>query len=119
MNEYAHQFSEKFFLNDSLWILFDDLVKEVPIKFTDEKEFFRNVNHIEVEDSLSYYFVFINDYRLKNDVAPLRFEKSNIKNIILNKRKLNLLNKVKSDLYQQALLDNDIEIYNIKKNDKD
>lgn len=119
LNEYAHQFSKKFFLNDSLWIMFDELVNEVPLKVADRKEFFKNVNHVEVEDSLSYYFVYINDFRLKNDVAPLRFEKSNIKNIIVNKRKLNLLNKVKSDLYQQALLNNDIEIYDIKKNDTD
>ena len=119
LNEYAHQFSEKFFLNDSLWIMFDELIKEVPLKIADRKGFFKNVNHVEVEDSLSYYFVYVNDYRLKYDVAPLRFEKSNIKNIIINKRKLDLLNKVKSELYQEALLNKDIEIYDIKENDKD
>jgi len=118
LNEYAHQFSEKFFLNDSLWILFDELRKEVPIKVVDRKSFFKNVKHLELEDSLSYFFVYINDYRLKQDVAPLMFEKSNIKNIIINKRKLNLLNTVKSDLYQQALLNKDIEIYELKKNDE-
>jgi hypothetical protein len=118
LNEYAHQFSEKFFLNDSIWIMFDELIKEVPLSVADRKGFFKNVNHVEVEDSLSYYFVYLNDYRLKHDVSPLSFEESNIKNIIINKRKLNLLNKVKSELYQEALLNKDIEIYDIKENNK-
>jgi hypothetical protein len=119
LNEYAHQYAEKFFLNDNQWILFDELIKEVPLKVKERKGFFKNIKHVEVEDSLSYYFVFIKDYRLKNDIAPLSFEESNIKNIIINKRKLNLINKVKSELYNEALLNKDIEIYDIKQNDED
>jgi len=114
LKEYAHQFSEKFFLNEKQWILFDELLAEVPLNITDRAGFLKNIKHIEMDDSLSYYFVYIKDYRLKNDVALLSFEKLNIKNIIINKRKLNLMNKIKNELYQEALLERDIEIYDIK-----
>ncbi|MCO6500910.1 MAG: hypothetical protein J5I47_11140 [Vicingus serpentipes] len=114
LKEYAHQFSEKFFLNENQWILFDDLLQEVPLSVNNREGFLKNIKNVELEDSLSYYFVFIKDYRLKSDVAPLNFEKLNIKNIIINKRKLNLMNKIKNELYQEALLKKDIEIYDIK-----
>ena len=118
LNEYAHQYAEKFFLNDNQWILFDELLIEVPLKINQRKEFLKNIKHVEVEDSLSYYFVYVKDYRLKKDVAPLSFERLNIKNIIINKRKLNLMNKVKNELYQEAFLNNDIEIFDNEQNDK-
>ena len=78
----------------------------------------KNVKTIELEDSLSFYFVYIKDYKLKNDVSPLSFETHNIKNIIINKRKLNLITKVSSDLYQEANINKDIEIYDKLDNEK-
>ena len=39
LNEFAHQYAEKFFLNENQWILFDDLVKEVPLNVSDRKGF--------------------------------------------------------------------------------
>ena len=118
LKEYAHQFAETFFLNDNQWILFDELLDEVPLDVNNREGFLKNIKHVELEDSLSYYFVYIKDYRLENDVAPLSFEKLNIKNIIINKRKLNLMNRIKNELYQEALMNKDIEIYDIK-NEKD
>jgi hypothetical protein len=41
----------------------------------------------------------------------LSFERENIRNILINKRKLQLITKMKNDIYEEALLKNDIEIY--------
>lgn len=114
LNELAHQYAEKFYLDDDQWILFDELKKHVPIKVKDVSGYLKNIKHIEVEDSLSYFFVKIKDYKLKKDVAPLSFEQHNIKNIIINKRKLKLINQIKSELYQEAFLNKSIEIYELK-----
>ena len=111
LKELAHQYSEKFHLDDSLWILFDELKVEVPLQVKQSQGFLKNIKNIEVEDSLSFYFVSIKDYKLEKDVSPLSFEKNNIKNIIINKRKLKLINKIKAELYQEAFLNKDIEIY--------
>jgi hypothetical protein len=111
LKELAHQYAEKFHMNENQWIYFDELKKEVPIKVVQTKNYLKNIKNIEVEDSLSYFFVHIKDYKLKKDVSPMSFEMQNIKNIIINKRKLSLINKVSSDLYQEAIMNNDIEIY--------
>lgn len=118
LKELAHQYGEKFHLADEQWILFDEFKKEVPISVSDTKGYLKNIKNIEVEDSLSYYFVHIKDYKLKNDVSPLSFEKHNIKNIIINKRKLSLINKIRNDLYQEAFMSKDIEIYETANDEK-
>ena len=117
IKEFAHQYAEKFHLTDEQWILFDELRNEVPINVSQAKGYLKNIKNIEVEDSLSFYFVHIKDYRLKNDLSPMSFESHNIKNIIVNKRKLSLINKIRSELYQEAFTSKDIEIYE-NKNEK-
>jgi hypothetical protein len=116
--ELAHQFGVKFHLNDEQWILFDELQNEVPISTSHRGDYLKNIKNIEVEDSLSLYFVHIKDYKLKNDASPLSFEANNIKNIIINKRKLSLINQIRSELYQEAFMNKDIEIYENKDDEK-
>lgn len=118
LNELVHQYAEKFYLDDDKWILFDALQKEVHLEVNQPASFLKNVKHIEVEDSLSHYFVKIKDYKLKDDVSPLSFEERNIRNIIINRRKLKLINQIKSDLFQEAFLTKKIEIYKTSTNEK-
>ena len=91
---------------------------EVPISVNETKGYLKNIKNIEVEDTVSYYFAHLKDYRLKNDVSPLSFEMHNIKNIIINKRKLSLINKIRNELYQEAFMSKDIEIYETTNNEK-
>jgi len=114
LKELAHQYAEKFHLNDDQWILFEELKSEVPVFVSQTEGFLKNIKNIEVEDSLSIYFVHINDYKLKKDISPLSFESKNIKNIIINRRKLSLINKIRSELYEEAFINKDIEIYDGK-----
>lgn len=111
LSEYCFQFAENFYLNDNSWLLFDDLLKEIPIKTYDQEQFLQNNRLIELQDSLSLYFVNIKGFKIKESVSPLSFEKENIKNIILNKRKLILINSLKKDLYINAQNNKEIEIY--------
>ncbi len=112
---YCHQFASNFYLDDSSWLLFDDLLKEIPIQTYNKELFLQNNRFVEVSDSLSNYFVNIKGFKIKNSLSPLTFEKDNIKNIILNKRKLLLITKMKEDVYNDAANTNKIEIYS---NDK-
>jgi hypothetical protein len=110
LENYCHQFAENFYLDDTQWLLFDDLLKEIPIQQTYNKELFlQNNRFIEVSDSSSLYFVNIKGFQIKNSISPLSFEKENIKNIILNKRKLELINKMKEEVYKDARVNNDAE----------
>ncbi|MCC6690770.1 MAG: hypothetical protein IT235_04490 [Bacteroidia bacterium] len=103
LESYCHQYAENFYLDDNSWLLFDDLLKEIPIQAAYNKELFlQNNRFIEVSDSSSLYFVNIKGFQIKNSISPLAFEKENIKNIILNKRKLELISSMKAEVLKEA-----------------
>ncbi|HXC05762.1 MAG TPA: hypothetical protein VNZ86_13465, partial [Bacteroidia bacterium] len=49
---YCHEFAENFYLDDNSWLLFDDLLKEIPIETYNKELFLRNNRFVEVADSL-------------------------------------------------------------------
>ena len=50
LEEYCHQFALTFFLDDNSWILFEDLLKEVPINTYNKEQFLKYNRFLEVED---------------------------------------------------------------------
>jgi len=115
---YCHQFAENFYLDDNSWLLFDDLLKEIPIQTYNKELFLQNNRFVEVSDSSNSYFLNIKGFKIRNSISPLSFEKENIKNIILNKRKLQLIIKMKEDIYNDAANNKKIEIYTNDKSKK-
>ncbi len=111
LENYCFQFAENFYLDDKTWLLFDDLLKEVPIRTYNKEEFLKQNKLIEMEDSLSLYFLNIKGFKIKNSISPLSFEKENIRNIIVNRRKLDIINKLKQDIYNDAANKSYFEIY--------
>jgi len=96
------------------WVFFKDIIKELPITITDQKEFLSTKTYIEVQDSLFYYFVNIKSYKLKGDLAPLTFVKDNVKSIILNKRKVMMIEELEKNIYQNALNHDNLQFFNEK-----
>lgn len=99
-----------YYLDDQSWLLFNDLLKEIPIKTYNEEQFLQNNRAVEIQDSAFIYMVNFLKFRIKDGVSPIGFERVNIRNIILNKRKLNLISKMKDDLYNEALVKKQIEV---------
>lgn len=108
---YCLQFAENFYLDENSWLLFDDLLKEIPIQTYNKELFLQNNRLVEVSDANFQYFLNIKGFKIRNSISPLSFERDNIKNIILNERKLDLINKMKDNVYKQALDKDKIEIY--------
>jgi len=115
LEEYCYQFASDFNLSDEEWLLFDDLLKKVPIKTYDKEEYLRNNRFIETNDTSSIWFVNIKGFKIKESFSPLSFEKDNIRNLIVNKRKLELIETMEKTAFEQALKNNNIKIYNVKK----
>ena len=111
---YCYQNASNYFLDDNAWLMFDDVLKEVPIETANEDIFLQNndnrIVQIEDTDNTSYYLD-IKGYMIKNGISPLSFEKENIKKILLNKRKMGLVEKMKLNSFEQAQLHYDVELY--------
>ncbi len=111
LEDYCHQYAINFFLDDNIWLLFDDLLKEIPIKTYDKEQYLKNNRFIEIVDSSAIYFVHIKGFKIKDSLSPISFEKENIKNIILNQRKLKLIQEMEKKTYLEALNNKDFETF--------
>ena len=112
--DYCLQFAEKFFLIDVDWVSWLDVVNELPEEFYDLLTNMQKIkkNHvIELEDNTYLYFLFIQDFKLKGTSSPLEYVSSLINKIIINKRKKELINNIERDLVEDAIINNNFEIY--------
>jgi hypothetical protein len=115
LQEYCYQFATDYYFNETEWLLFDELLKKVPISAYDKEQYLKNNRFIEVNDSTSIYFINIKGFKIKESLSPLTFETENIRNLIINKRKLDLINKMEKDAYNNAIKEKDVEILLPKK----
>jgi hypothetical protein len=83
----------------------------MPIENLNPEMFLKNNKFVTFKDSLYAYFLDINEYKLKNSLSPLSFEINNIKKILINKRKLQLIEKVKQEVVNDASSKKAFEIY--------
>ena len=100
-----------YFLDSENWLLFNDLLKQIPIKTYNQEEFLKNHRDLEYQDSMYIYLVRFKDFKIKESVSPLNFEKQRIRDIILNKRKIELIGRMQEDIYTNAQKKNVFEIY--------
>ena len=109
--EQCERFAADYFLDDQNWLQFNDVLKQIPIKTYNQEEFLKNHREVEYQDSLYVYLVIFRDFKIKEGISPLSFEKDRIREIILNKRKIDLIKKMHEDLYEKAVKNNDFEVY--------
>ena len=99
-------------LNDSLWIQTSQIVNKISaVNSENKKELLKKSNFIQLKDSLDLYLMQIKDVLFQNDTAPLDYVKPTIDQIILNKRKLELIKKLETDITKDAIKNKQFEIY--------
>jgi hypothetical protein len=110
--EYANEFATKAFIEDSVWIKFDEVLLETPLKeVSDKTNFLKRNSSIEVSDTDFIYFLRIFEYKVIGEIAPLEFIKESIVDIIVNKRKIELKKELEKNIYEEAEKTNAFEIY--------
>jgi hypothetical protein len=111
LEKYIEKFSDFYYLDDETWILFDDISKYIPLDTYNQETYLQNNRRIEINEDPLIYFVNFTDFIVKDGESPLSFEKENIRQIIINKRKLQIISQMREEVFQAALNDSDFEIY--------
>jgi hypothetical protein len=103
LEAYSFQYAEKYdYFNDD-WVDFSEIEKNLPLRIDNPQNLIKYRRYYEVKDSTYYYFLNIKDYRLLGSVAPLSYVIQDIRTIIMNKRKIQLVNSLESNIYNDAL----------------
>ena len=80
------------------------------VQIPNKVQFLKATPYHETEDENFLYFLKVDEYRISDNVSPLEFVTDEIKNIILNKRKVDLAKKLEDEVYENALEHKDFEI---------
>jgi len=102
--EYTESFEEN-------WLSFPLLMQKMPGTVQDPKQFLQRYKYLEAEDNRYFHFARIIDFKLPGDAAPPEFVKQEIRDILLNKRKMDFLKQLEESIYNEAVIQNEVEVY--------
>lgn len=111
LEEIAIQF-KSYSLEDSIWVSTSQIFQKIPRLAREENE--KNIkksNFIELTDSLGVYLVYINDILNRNETSPMSYVKPTIKQILLNRKKLEFIRKLEKEIMDEAVRKKKFEIY--------
>jgi len=111
LDSLAIQFNN-YSLNDSIWVKQTQVFNKIPVINNENKEkYLKKSQFSQIEDSLELYLVRIEDKIGRNDIAPLAYVRPTVRQIILNKRKLEFIRKLEKDITKDAIKQKQFEIY--------
>ena len=111
LTDYCHQFAKEYYLSDSSWQYFSSINNKLPKFITEEEYFLENTKGVWFEDQQYRHYIYIKNYQIKGSISPLALEREKIRNILLNKNKIQYLKQLEDELYQNALALKKIKIY--------
>ena len=98
-----------FSFNDSIWVNYRDVEKK--LAFLREEKNIKKNQFIQKEDSLGVYLLAVKDIRRRNDIAPKEYVIPTIQQMILHKRKLELMNEIEKTIMVDAINNKQFEQY--------
>lgn len=102
--------------NDSIWVRYTRIFEEIPpITADNANKYLKNSQFFELEDSIGVYLGKIEETKDVNDIAPLSFIKPTIEQVLLSRRKMDYLRKLETELLDEAIKDNEFEVFENKK----
>lgn len=111
LQKLAIQFKNYAF-NDSIWVDINQVYEKLPFINQENKDKFVSAGiAYQYTDLNLVWMVKVKDVVEKNNVAPLQYIQPTIKQIILNNRKTDLINKIQTEITNDAIKDNDFEIF--------
>ena len=103
------QLSFKYYqFNDSIWTPLDKVLLKLPFY---KENLLNKTKFLQKQDSLGLYLVAIKDVLVRNDTAPLSYIKPTIKQMILHKRKIQLIRDIEKILIKDATKNNNFKVY--------
>jgi hypothetical protein len=103
------ELSFKFYqFNDSIWTQLDNILLKLPFS---KKKLLKKTKFLQKQDSLGLYLVAIKEVLPRNSIAPLSYITGTIRQMILHKRKIELIREIEKIIVKDATQNNDFKIY--------
>lgn len=99
-------------LNDSVWVEMNEIYRRLPFITPDNREsYIADGISYEKPEGNSTYLVKVRDVVERNEVAPYAYLRPTLKELILNRRKLDQVKKIEKEITDDAIKNDKYEIY--------
>jgi hypothetical protein len=103
---------KKLNFNDSLWVPVSRVIEEIPpLNSENEDRYLKKSQFFELEDAMGVYLTKINDVLEVNEIAPLSYVEPRIRQVLLNRRKLDYIRKLETEIIDEATKEKVFEVY--------
>ena len=103
LEKYSLQNAVKYEYFYNKWVPVTDVLDLIPLKEASPEQYVDKHRHVELKDTAFYYFLNVSDYRGAGEEKPYEFARSEVKDLLVNQKRVNFMEQVKNDLYQQAV----------------
>ena len=110
LHNIALQGAEAYTSFGSQWIDFNEVARMLPGTADSYENRIIRMKYLEDMDEKHTYFLKVNEMSMKDEVAPLEHVKSGIRNIILNRRRTELINRMENAMFNDAMEKNQVKI---------
>ena len=111
LEKYCYENAVKYEVIDNEWVDFTEITKHLPPIPYSTESFLKYRKYIDLKDEEFHYYLRVYDHHLAGEEAPLDHVHEKIESILLNKRKIKLIDKLESDIYNNALDRGHFNIY--------
>ncbi len=111
LDSVAIQFRKAHF-NDSIWVSAFRVMEEIPpLTPRNEKNYLKKSKFFELQDSTAVYLGKITNVLNINDTAPFDYVAPDIRQLILNRRRLAYIKELETGIIDKAVQNQEFEIY--------
>lgn len=111
LDSVAVQF-KKIHFNDSIWVGTSRVMEVIPpLTPMNEEKYLKKSQFFEIQDSLGVYLGKVTDVLEINDTAPFEYISPDIRQLILNRRRLDYVRKLETEIIDEAIKKNEFEVY--------
>ncbi|PWL37341.1 peptidylprolyl isomerase [Flagellimonas aquimarina] len=111
LDSVAVQF-KKIHFNDSIWVGASRVMEAIPpLTPMNEEKYLKKSQFFEIQDSLGVYLGKVTDVLEINDTAPFEYISPDIRQLILNRRRLDYVRRLETEIIDEAIKKNEFEVY--------
>lgn len=100
------------------WKPVKELAAVIPVKeLKEDKNYLSRKHDLEVKDTAYHYFLHIEEYQGEGKEKPYDFAKEEIREILINLKRVDFIERIKDDLFRQASEKNAINYYYLDSNE--
>lgn len=85
------------------WLPFSEMQELVPLRPANPTDWLPRQNKVVATDSAGTFYVDLVEHRLKDSASPLDLVRGEIRSILINQRKVQLLERMRNDLFNDAV----------------